>query len=58
MKVHRIVKEMTIPFTFENNLFKSNFSVNRMNSNVGTMKGMSKKKSDEIKLDVSIPVSK
>lgn len=58
MKIHGIVKEMSIPFTFENNLFKSSFSVNRMDFKVGTMKGMSKKVSNEIKLDVSIPVSK
>ncbi|MFK8036772.1 MAG: YceI family protein [Crocinitomicaceae bacterium] len=58
MEIHGIKKEMTIAFTFENNTFKSNFSVNRLDFKVGTMKGMSKKVSDAIKLDVSIPVTK
>jgi len=58
MNIHGVSKEMTIPFTFENNTFKSQFSVNRMDFNVGTMNGMSKKVSNEIKLDISIPVSK
>jgi len=58
MNIHGVSKEMTIPFTFENNTFKTNFSVNRMDFNVGTMKGMSKKVSNEIKLEVVIPVSK
>ena len=58
MSIRDIAKEMTIPFTFENNLFKSSFSVNRIDFGVGSMKGMSKKVSNEIKLEVSIPVTK
>lgn len=58
MNIHGVAKEMTIPFTFENSTFKSNFSVKRLDFKVGTMKGMSKKVSDDIQLEVSIPVSK
>jgi len=58
MNIHGVTKEMTIPFTFSNNTFKSKFSLNRMDFNVGTMKGMSKKVSDKIDLEVSIPVTK
>lgn len=58
MEIHGIKKEMTIPFTFKNNTFKSKFSVNRLDFKIGTMKGMSKKVSNEIKLEVSIPVTK
>ena len=58
MTIHGVAKEMTIPFTFNGNAFSSKFSVNRMDFGVGTMKGMSKKVSNEIKLDVTIPVSK
>lgn len=58
MQIHGVTKNMTIPFQFSNDIFTSNFSVKRMDFGVGTMKGMSKKVSDEIKLEVSIPVSK
>lgn len=58
MNIHGISKEMTIPFTFDNNTFNSKFSVKRLDFKVGNMEGMSKKVSDEIKLDVSIPVIK
>ena len=58
MNIHGVAKEMTIPFTFNENSFSSKFSVNRLDFGVGTMKGMSKKVSNEINLDVPIPVSK
>lgn len=58
MSIHGVSKEMTIPFAFNNNSFSSQFSVNRLDFGVGTMKGMSKKVSNEIKLDVTIPVTK
>jgi polyisoprenoid-binding protein YceI len=56
LKIHGIEKEITIPFNFKNSTFTSSFSVNRLDYNVGTMKGMMKKVSNEIKLDFSIPV--
>lgn len=58
MNIHGVSKEMTIPFSFNDNSFSSQFSVNRMDFGVGTMEGMSKKVSNEIKLDVTIPVTK
>lgn len=58
MNIHGVSKEMTIPFAFNDNSFTSQFSVNRMDFGVGTMKGMSAKVSNEIKLDVTIPVTK
>lgn len=58
MNIHGITKEVSLPFTFEDNTFKSNFSVNRLDYKVGTMNGMSKKVSDEIKLVIAIPVTK
>lgn len=57
MSIHGVAKEMTIPFSFNGNSFTSKFSVNRMDFGVGTMEGMSKKVSNEIKLDVTIPVA-
>ena len=58
LDLHGVKKPITIPFTFSNNTFKGNFSVNRMDYGVGTMEGMSKKVSNEIKLDISVPVTK
>jgi polyisoprenoid-binding protein YceI len=58
LTMHGVQKEIAIPFTFSNSIFKGNFSVNRMDYKIGTMEGMSKKVSNEIKLNVSIPVIK
>jgi polyisoprenoid-binding protein YceI len=58
MKIHGIEKEITIPFTYTNNVFASSFSVNRLDYEVGTMEGPGKKVSNEIRLEVSIPVKK
>ena len=53
--MHGVEKEMTLPFTLSNNVFKSTFSVNRIDFKIGESM---KKVSDEIKLEVSIPVNK
>lgn len=55
MKIHGVDKEMTPPFTFSNNVFSSTFSVNRIDFNIGESM---KKVSDDIKLQVSLPVTK
>lgn len=58
IEIHGTQKEITIPFTFTDNTFKGSFSVNRLDFGVGTMKGMSKKVSNEIKLEITVPVTK
>lgn len=58
LEMHGTKKEITVPFTFSNNTFKSSFSVNRLDYGVGTMQGMQKKVSDEIRLDIAVPVTK
>jgi polyisoprenoid-binding protein YceI len=58
LTMHGVQKEIAIPFTFSNAVFKGNFSVNRMDYKIGTMEGMSKKVSNEIKLNIAIPVIK
>lgn len=58
LEIHGTQKEISIPFTFSDNTFNGEFSVNRMDFGVGTMKGMSKKVSNEIKLEISVPVTK
>ncbi|MEJ6798568.1 MAG: YceI family protein [Crocinitomicaceae bacterium] len=55
MKMHGVNKEMTLPFTFSNNVFKSIFSVNRIDFNIGESM---EEVSDYIKLEVSLPVAK
>ena len=56
LEMHGTKKQIAIPFTFISNTFKGNFSVNRIDFGVGTMKGMSKKVSNEIDLEISVPV--
>jgi polyisoprenoid-binding protein YceI len=58
MTIHGITKLITVPFAFSNNTLAANFSVNRLDFKVGTMEGMSEKVSNEIKLDVTIPLKK
>ena len=58
LEIHGTQKEISIPFTFTDNTFQGEFSVNRLDFGVGTMKGMSKKVSNEIKLEISVPVTK
>ena len=58
LEIHGVSKEFTMPFTFENDVFTSTFTVNRLDFNVGTMKGMSKKVPAELTLDISVPVAK
>ena len=58
IEMHGIKKQIVIPFTFSSNVFKGIFSINRMDFGVGTMEGMSKKVSNEIVLEISVPVTK
>lgn len=58
LTMHGKKKQIEIPFTFSSNTFNLNFSVNRMDFGVGTMEGMSKKVSNEITLEISVPVTK
>lgn len=56
--LHGVTKEVTIPFEFASNTFKGNLKVNRLDYGVGTMKGMSKKVSNEIAINITVPVTK
>lgn len=57
LQLHGISKEYTLPFTFENNTFKSSFSVNRTDFNLGATKGMSGKVPLELAMDLVVPVT-
>lgn len=58
LEMHGVKKEFTMPFTFIGNVFASSFTVNRMDYNIGSTKGMAKKVPLELKLDISVPVTK
>lgn len=51
-------KEIVIPFTFENNYFTGDFTVNRLEYNIGTTKGMKGQASDKFVLNITVPVTK
>jgi polyisoprenoid-binding protein YceI len=58
LEMHGTKKQVTIPFIFSSNTFSGSFSVNRMDYGIGSMEGMSKKVSNEINLEIIVPVTK
>lgn len=57
LKIRGIEKEITFPFTFENQTFKGGFVVNRTDFEIGATKGMAAKASTELQVDISVPVT-
>jgi polyisoprenoid-binding protein YceI len=53
-----VSKQITIPFTFANNTFTGSFSVNRLDYKVGDDEGMDAHASNDLKIDISVPVTK
>ncbi len=58
LDMHGVKKEITIPFTFINNTFAGSFVVNRLDYNVGPEKGMAGHAAKELKIEISVPVTK
>ena len=56
--MHGVQKELTIPFTFKNEVFEGDFIVNRTDFNIGSVKGLAKKVPEEISLKITVPVTK
>jgi polyisoprenoid-binding protein YceI len=56
LDMHGVQKEITLPFTFENNVFKGGFSVNRMDYNINTAEP--NHGSQVMKVAIEVPVSK
>jgi len=57
LEIHGVAKEFTMPFTFKDNVFNSSFTINRLEYNIGSTKGMSAKVPAELAVDLSVPVS-
>ncbi|WP_345083880.1 YceI family protein [Nemorincola caseinilytica] len=58
LKIKETEKEISIPFTFRNNVFSGSFSVNRLDYGVGPESGMAGKASKILLIDISVPVTK
>jgi polyisoprenoid-binding protein YceI len=56
LDMHGVQKEITIPFTFENNTFAGNIEVNRMDYNVNLAEP--EHGSQKFKVSISVPVTK
>src|ERR1700739_185117 len=57
MEVKDVKKTITIPFTFANKTFTSSFMINRIDYHVGDDVGMDAHAVNDLKIDVSIPVT-
>ncbi len=58
LTMHGIEREISIPLKFEKNKFTGTFKVNRLDYKIGKSGGINDKASHELKIDVSVPVSK
>ena len=56
LEMHGVKKKITIPFTFSNNVFASNFELNRNEFSIGDPKH--EKVPATLKLSISVPVTK
>lgn len=58
LKMKGVEKDISVPFSFNHNVFFGQFFVRRSDYKVGSMKGMSKSVADSIKIEFTIPVTK
>jgi polyisoprenoid-binding protein YceI len=56
LEMHGVQKSATIPFTFDNNVFKGSFEVNRMDFNINTAEP--NHGGAQFKVDITVPVTK
>lgn len=57
LDMHGVQKELTMPFTFQNNTFKSTFNISRVDYKIGSTEGMSANAATILKVDISVPVT-
>ena len=58
LEMHGVRKQITIPFTFKNNVFTGNFNINRLDYKVGSADGIYAHASTNLLIELSIPVQK
>lgn len=56
LSMHGVQKEVTIPFTFEENIFKGNFMISRLDYNINTAEP--DHGSSSFRVDIQVPVTK
>lgn len=56
LELHGVKKQVGIPFTFTNNVFAGDFTINRLEFKVGDMKGMSAKVPADLHISLFVPV--
>jgi polyisoprenoid-binding protein YceI len=56
LNMHGVQKEIVIPFTFDDNVFKGSFTINRLDYNINTAEPAHG--SSSFKVEVSVPVTK
>jgi polyisoprenoid-binding protein YceI len=56
LDMHGVQKEVTVPFTFNNNVFAGSITVNRLDYNINTAEP--EHGSASFKVDISVPVTK
>lgn len=54
LEIHGVKKEITIPFSFQKNIFSGSFDINRLDYNIGE----AGHGSTILKVEISVPVSK
>ncbi|MEL6637023.1 MAG: YceI family protein [Bacteroidota bacterium] len=57
LEIRDVKKEITFPFTFEDQTFRGGFMINRLDYGIGTVKGMAKKAATDLQVDIMVPVS-
>lgn len=57
LEMHGTKQKITIPFSFNNNTFKSSFTIDRTDFNLGGTTGMQGSVGHIISLDIAIPVT-
>jgi polyisoprenoid-binding protein YceI len=56
LTMHGVKKEVAIPFTFDNNVFKGNFTISRLDYNVNTAEP--NHGASSFKVEIEVPVTK
>lgn len=56
--MHGVQQQLTMPFTFAGNIFKSTFTVDRRDYNIGGTSGMAGTVGYDLSIDIAVPVSR